>query len=296
MWDGSILNQTVILTAGHGARISGGYISEIDAIPYKVKTAWTHLSTTPMPTPTYTPTPTPTPTPSPSPATSPSPTPELCSGSVACYGFNEGSGNIAGDSSGNGHDGSIQGATWAKGKEGSGLKFNGSSDYVSISRINNEEFSISAWFYKNAKDTTNADAIFGAWRWNANVQFQEGFDMRFYQSRPDNLEFNLVTQDGSGNRTTKTAWRNLGNSVGSWYHVAGTYNKTTGEQKLYVNGQLVNTQMHPAGNTIMPLTFYPHMRIGHSRVNARYFNGTIDDVYIYSRPVTDQEMLDNYNN
>ena len=34
------------------------------------------------------------------------------------------------------------------------------------------------------------------------------------------------------------------NSVGAWYHVAGVYNKTTGEQKLYIDWQLVNTQTH----------------------------------------------------
>ena len=86
------------------------------------------------------------------------------------------------------------------------------------------------------------------------------------------------------------------NSVGSWYHATGTYNKTTGEQRLYVNGQLVNTQTHPVGNTIVPLTYYSDMRMGYSRVNAGYFNGVLDDVQLYKRALTDQEVLDIYNN
>jgi YD repeat-containing protein len=82
--------------------------------------------------------------------------------------------------------------------------------------------------------------------------------------------------------------------VGSWYHVAGTYETATGEQKLYVNGRLVNTQTHPAGNTIVPLTRYADMRIGYSRYRSGYFSGVIDDVRLYDRALTDREVQDVY--
>lgn len=52
---------------------------------------------------------------------------------------------------------------------------------------------------------------------------------------------------------------------------------------MYVNGQLVNTEFHPAGNTIVPLTAYSGMRIRYSRVNAGYFNGILDNVCLYNR-------------
>ncbi|MCE7868671.1 MAG: LamG domain-containing protein, partial [Candidatus Brocadia sp. AMX2] len=117
---------------------------------------------------------------------------------------------------------------------------------------------------------------------------------RFNKTTPNKLQFILVTQDGSGNKTQKTAIKDLANSVGSWYHVAGTYNKATGEQKLYVNGQLVNTQYHPAGNTVMPSTQYPDMKIGGSGNNG-YFKGKIDDVRLYNQPLTSQEVQDLYN-
>jgi len=205
------------------------------------------------------------------------------------YAFEEGSGTIANDSSGNGNNGTLNGPIWTTGKNGGGLSFDGINDYVSVPRINNDEVSICAWFYKNINDITSADAIFGGWRWNTNTQLREGFDLRFYQLAPDTLEFIVETQNGSGTRTEKTIRRNLGTSVGAWYHVAGTYYKATGEQKLYVNGLLVSTRIHPAGNTIVPLTFYSDMRVGHSRVNNGYFNGIIDDVRLYNRALSDQE-------
>ena len=84
-----------------------------------------------------------------------------------------------------------------------------------------------------------------------------------------------MTRNSIGTKTQKTASKDLVISTGSWYHAAGTYNKTSGEQKLYINGLLAATQTHPLGNTIVPLTnsSYPDMRIGHSRINSGYFNG-----------------------
>ncbi|MCK6468364.1 MAG: LamG domain-containing protein [Candidatus Brocadia sinica] len=216
-------------------------------------------------------------------------------GLQACYPFNEGTGTIATDKSGNGNDGAINGATWAAGKRGKGLSFNGASNSVSIPLLNHDEISIAAWFYKNANDTTDADAILGAWKWNSDIQLREGFDVRFYNTTPDRLEFILVTQDGNGKKTQRTAVKDLSNSVGKWYHVAGTYNKTTGEQRLYVGGLLVDTKFHPAGNTIVPSTSYADVRIGYSMVNNGYFNGKIDEVYFYNKPLSDQEVQDLYN-
>jgi len=213
----------------------------------------------------------------------------------AYYKFDEGSGTTTADSSGNGYDGTINGATWVTGKIGDGLSFDGFGNNVTIPLMNYDEISISAWFYKSVNDTTNADAIFGGWKWNSDAQLQEGYDLRFYQASPDTLQFVLVTQDVSGSKTMKIARYNLVNSVSIWYHVAGTYNKTSGEQKLYADGQLVDTQTHPADNTIVPLTFYSDMRIGYSRVNNGYFNGTIDDVRLYNHTLSDQEILDLFN-
>ncbi|MCC6544791.1 MAG: VCBS repeat-containing protein [Nitrospirae bacterium] len=208
--------------------------------------------------------------------------------------FDEGDWTVAVDSSGSGNSGIINGAIWTTGKSGGGLSFDGVDDYVSVPLINNDEISISAWFYRNAIDTTYADAIFGGRRWNLDIQLNEGFELRFWKPTPHTLEFILITKDGNGIRTSKTATYRFSNSVGNWYHVVGTYKKTTGEQKLYVNGQLVNTQIHPAGNTIVPMTYYTDMRIGYSRVNNGYFNGIIDDISIYNRPLSDQEVQDLY--
>lgn len=211
------------------------------------------------------------------------------------YFFDEGNGRIATDSSGNGNHGTISGATWTTGKSGGGLSFDGVNDSVFIPRINSDEISLCAWFRKNANDTSYSDAIFGGMRWNSDLQLRQGFDVRFSRGSPDTIRFALITRDRSGNKTIKTAKENLLNSIGSWYHVVGTYNKTTGKQKLYINGQLVDTETHPPGNTIVPLTYYPNIRVGYSRYKKGYFNGVIDDVRFYKRTLSDQEVQELYN-
>lgn len=217
---------------------------------------------------------------------------DMSTGLMGYWNFDDGTVN---DQSGNGKNGTITGATSAMGKIGNALSFNGTSDYVSIPLMNYDEISISAWFYKNSNDTTNADSIFGGYYWNPDTALREGYDLRFYNTTPDKIDFMLVTKDGSGAKTLKTAYYNMSSSVGAWYHFVGTYNKTTGEQKLYVDGSLRNTQTHLAGNVVVPLTAYPDTRIGYSRLNTGYFNGVIDDVRIYNRELSASDVSEIYN-
>ncbi|OQZ02353.1 MAG: hypothetical protein B6D35_01240, partial [Candidatus Brocadia sp. UTAMX2] len=210
------------------------------------------------------------------------------------YAFDEDAGLIAHDSSGNNQDGAVSGAAWTTGKIGGGLRFDGVNDSVSAPPMNSGELSFCAWFYKEASDTERSDALFGGYCYHADAQQREGFDVRFDRNNPDSLRFVLVTRDGSGTKTTRAARERLQNPVGSWYHVAGTYEAATGEQKLYVNGRLVNIKAHPAGNTIVPLTRYADMRIGYSRYRSGYFSGVIDDVRLYNRALTAREVQDVY--
>ena len=53
-------------------------------------------------------------------------------GLVAAWGFDEGSGPTASDSSGNANDGSVNGAVWTSGYFGQALDFDGNSDLVLI--------------------------------------------------------------------------------------------------------------------------------------------------------------------
>ena len=158
--------------------------------------------------------------------------------------------------------------------------------------MNYDQLTISAWFYRDAKDTVNADAIWGGWDWNSNVQLQQGYDLRFAPNS-DAIEFDLVTQTSGGVKTCNVCYAGLGNSLGQWFYVAATYDAATGAQTIYVNGAAVQTVSQPAGNTVVPLTGYNNMYIGYSNTNSGYFDGRIDDVKVFDRPLTAEEIARN---
>ena len=72
--------------------------------------------------------------------------------------FEEGSGTTAADSSGNSHDGTLNGgAAWTTGVIGGGMQFNGVDAYVQIPNfdLGGNEFTVSWWFAENHSGDPN---------------------------------------------------------------------------------------------------------------------------------------------
>jgi len=73
---------------------------------------------------------------------------------VAHWTFDEGSGDIAYDSSGNGNDGTLNGGpVWVVGKIGGALEFDGADDFVSvpdkpyITFSSSDSYTLATWVY-----------------------------------------------------------------------------------------------------------------------------------------------------
>ena len=69
-------------------------------------------------------------------------------GLVGYWPLNEGSGSTVLDASGNGNAGQVSGATWATGRLGRGLSFNGSSSTVNLGKpvvVTSRSFTVAAW-------------------------------------------------------------------------------------------------------------------------------------------------------
>jgi len=78
--------------------------------------------------------------------------------------------------------------------------------------------------------------------------------------------------------TTTNSW-----TAGTWYHIAGTYDGF--KLKIYVNGILENT-LYQQGTQRPASDFY----FGNGW--SVPFEGKIDDVRIYNRALSDQEIAD----
>lgn len=217
-------------------------------------------------------------------------------GPVGNWKFDEGSGNIAHDSSGNGNDGTlVSGPQWVAGVSGSALSFDGQSSYVNIPdsqslRPVGNQLSVEFWF----KPTITLDSSTPA-----SLFIDKGNSYAFWinmapqQPVPNGKIGFIVSVDspyynGYWVETTTSQWL-----AGSWYHIVGTYDGSF--LKIYVNGVLENS-MALAG-TYLTSDSYP-LAIGAYDMAAGwrpwFFNGAIDEVRIYNYARTAQEIQNDY--
>jgi chitodextrinase len=192
-------------------------------------------------------------------------------GLVASYGFDEGSGAFTNDGSGNGNRGTVSGATWTpSGKYGSALVFNGTSAWVSVldapSLRLSTAMTLEAWVNPASNSSTWRDVIY------------KGDDNYYLEGTSTN-----GGAPATGGRIGSGGGFTAGPSAlptGTWSHVAATYDGTT--LRLYVNGAQVASQ--PRSGTI---TGSPNpLQIGGDSLYGQYFQGTIDEVRVYSTALT----------
>jgi hypothetical protein len=82
--------------------------------------------------------------------------------------------------------------------------------------------------------------------------------------------------------------------AGKWYHLVGTWRGDTGEACFYTNGQLTSSQTRTGINPTNNSRLFIGCRGQNDKPNY-YFNGFIDEVRIYNRALSANEILWNYN-
>ena len=190
---------------------------------------------------------------------------------VGLWHFDEGSGAIAYDSSGNSNNGTlIKGPMWEVGKFGYALSFNGVDDYVEVgsdSSIMPATLIIEAWIQPGK--TGARQSIVSKWDGGGDASYSleltAGDKFLFY------LHNGSTTQSITGITTVNT---------GIWYHVVGIYDGS--QACLYVDGILEagpTTLVAPMTTSNVPL------RIGASARSDPYsiccaFKGLVDEVCI----------------
>jgi hypothetical protein len=212
------------------------------------------------------------------------PTPALAqlTAPVVEYGFNEGTGTTVGDLSGNGLTGTIVGATWTSGgKYGNGLSFNGSSSFVDVGNPAalqlTGSMTLEAWVKAAANPADDGQIITksdGA-GWQLKTSPDTG---------PHTFGGKISTTAGASVQRYSTTVR----ALNTWYHAAAVYDATAGTLNVYVNGVLDNgVLLGTVPNT--QLNRPANVNIGR-RGGGYYFNGIIDEVRIYSRPLSQAEI------
>ncbi len=205
----------------------------------------------------------------------------LSSGLLAWLPFS----NNAIDSSGNGNDGTIIGATTTAnrfGQSNTAFSFDGISNFISLKNNNlcsaTTDVSISVWV--NIKNWTNNGGYLQA------SIIEEGSIQHYYhlqigpQNQPD------LTKSSINFQFNNIAFSTLLNNpihLNQWYNIVFTNSNKIG--KIYLNGNLlIEYAGYPYGNSGCPL----NLNLGKEK--TWFYNGAIDDLRIYNRALTEQEI------
>jgi hypothetical protein len=201
----------------------------------------------------------------------------------ASFSFNEGSGKVANDSSGDDNHGTITGATWTStAKFGRALRFDGSSDYVRVNDSNSLDLAqgtIEAWV-----------RLLSLNRWHGVIgKGSVNDDGRTYNYAIEiNNTNRIVCVIGNGSRAnTVTSKKTM--ALKSYTHLACTFDGAS--LKLYVNGSLdasVPIDLSPINNS-------SPVHIGQYGGNVDRLHGMIDEVRIYSRARSQSEIQQDMN-
>jgi hypothetical protein len=198
---------------------------------------------------------------------------------VGWWKLDDGSGDAASDSSGNGHDGVLAGnANWAEGVAGGALAFDGDGDYVDAGKDPafdvTGQITVAAWIKVDAFDK----------QWQAIVAKGDSAWRLQRNGGKSTLEFAC-----SGLVVPGTMWGDVHGSVdvndGQWHHAAGVYDGA--KVCLYVDGTLDASK--EASGAIRS-NDQPVCIGQNSEKPKRWWNGLIDDVRIYSYGLTADEV------
>lgn len=207
-------------------------------------------------------------------------------GLVLAFGFEEGSGTIVGDASGNVQNGTVVGASWtSSGKYGKALSFNGTNNFVTVPDSNlldlTTAMTISAW-------VRPAVLVSGNWR-NVIIKERAGGEVyNLYANSDTNAPIIYVVKSASPN-TPVEAHGTARISLNAWSYLTATYDGAT--LRLYVNAVQVGSR----ATTGALLTSTGALRIGGNSIWGEFFQGQIDEVRIYNRALSLAEVQTDMN-
>jgi len=205
---------------------------------------------------------------------------------IAHWRFDEGQGDTAYDSAGN-NDGTLIGPPeWVDGQIGDyGLEFDGAADYVemgdTVQNYLGTSYTVSAWI---KADAIASNKVIAAYRQSSLSNASVLFQLDHY-----NADARFTVRDDFGNMAQAIYSNAI--TTGIWYHFAGVREENT--LNVYVNGVsgASDSEIFGAINS-------DNLKVGAFQFSGNppqsFFDGIIDDVRIYDRALSKDEILTLY--
>jgi hypothetical protein len=160
--------------------------------------------------------------------------------------------------------------------------------YRTIDNLPLGNFTITAWIYDEYVAGTTWGTVMGCYAYN------EGWHLRTYSNADGQRSLHFQAPHSG---SSYTSWANFRSDYGSitsdnWHHVVSVWYAGTKTAKLYIDGIETSYQMADPGvgpynsdsSNNKEIGRIPHVGGGH------YFNGIIDDLRIYTRALSSEEI------
>jgi hypothetical protein len=200
---------------------------------------------------------------------------------AGAWSFDEGSGAVAADGSGNGNAATIEGnatGAWAPGQQGNALSA-GNGVYVSVPAAAwssvDTQFTVSFWANGN-------DILVNNWGFFAGDA--SGRLASCHIPWDGQIIFD-TTADWNSERVIRDATQS--EIIGQWRHWTFTRNAETGEKKIYLDGRLYASGTCSA----TPIAGVDRFFIGAGNDGVDGYIGLIDEFNLFNRALTDGEIL-----
>lgn len=202
-------------------------------------------------------------------------------GLVGRWKFDEGKGTEAADSSGLGNNGVLHGkVVWTAGVSGGALEFNGKDTWVQVpasKSLDLKAATLSAWVQMEQIGGILCFSTGGGWK-------DERAVLHFYDGGPKRSG-RLCFTVGDGKRWPTVATRTP-IPLDKWVHLAATCDGKG--MRIYVDGVLATP---PYKTKTTPNTKDVAFKIGRTEgLNPDFFMGKIDEVRVYSRALSPEEI------
>lgn len=206
--------------------------------------------------------------------------PETC---VAVWLFDEGNGDTAMDSSGNGNDGTlVNGPKWVAGQFGKALSFDGTDDYVNVPATVSDNWkgiTMVAWVWLNLLPN-ELPGSYG----EIHGSNQDFYDM--YEDKGNNelrCKFQTTAAAERPGIPTGQLQKN------QWLHIVGTFDSAAGQAKIYMNGTLMDT--HNLTGFINGTQYSTiGTQGGPNGPFTDFLNGIIDEVALFNVGLSEEDV------
>jgi hypothetical protein len=197
----------------------------------------------------------------------------------------------ANDESTNTNDGTVNGATLTTDRFGianSAYSFDG-NDYIFVANNSNLSFSshtISFWYNRISPPT------------GVEILINKGRDINtgtFYFGQNGQNISSQGSVYGCNGSTGVAAYTSY--NINTWTNIICSYDVSNSTMKIFENGVQKNSIIASNYNftNTLPLLFGAHSWFYSSGIAPYYFNGKLDDIGIWNRALTDQEISNLYN-